>query len=166
MIFKTKRCYIRKLTEDDLAGMYELQGNPNVMRFASGDVLDEAACKQDIEYLLSQYEEASPELLVWAVTDKEGTFIGTCALILRVKNQCEIGYRIVERFWGQGYATEIATGLVRYCQYMYPDHQLCAYCFTDNVASCKVLEKTGFQMKQEFFNESYGLQDRHYLYGT
>ena len=163
MIFETTRCVIRKVHDGDFEGMYELQSNPKVMLYSSDDVQTADEVRKDIQYLKSQYEEINPELLVWAITNRSGQFIGTCAVVLKSEEDCEIGYRILERFWGQGFATEVTKVLVSYCQSSYPGRQLCAYCFIENVASGKVLEKAGFTKEREFFNEEEGLQDAYYV---
>lgn len=164
MIFETERCRIRRLDPGDLPGMFALQGNPNVMRHASGDVQTEEECKKEIIDLMAQYEAPNPSLLVWAIEDHEKGFIGTCALIPDADQSCEIGYRILEQFWGRGYASEVANGLVSYCRTQFSHYALKAYCFVDNIASWKVLEKVGFVLQKEFYNEEEGMEDRLYFW--
>lgn len=57
--------------------------------------------------------------------------------------EAEIGYWIARPHWGQGYATEAATALLRIARTL-GHTRLTAGHFTDNPASGKVLRKLGF----------------------
>lgn len=60
----------------------------------------------------------------------------------------EIGYRLREQYWRQGYGTEIATGLIDYCFKELNFTLLTADVNIENIPSVKILEKFGsFTMK-------------------
>lgn len=56
----------------------------------------------------------------------------------------EIGYGINPSFWGRGYATEAAQALVEWLKNQQSVKYIKAETLPDNVASRRVLEKTGF----------------------
>ncbi|KEK23233.1 GNAT family N-acetyltransferase [Bacillus gaemokensis] len=56
----------------------------------------------------------------------------------------EIGYSIVPKYQGNGYATEIAKAFVEWLQQNEEVQTIKADCLTSNVASSRVLEKVGF----------------------
>ncbi|MGB3467065.1 MAG: GNAT family N-acetyltransferase [Cyclobacteriaceae bacterium] len=164
MIFRTERCHIRKLTNSDFEGFFELQSNPKVMLYTSDVVQTETACRKDLNYLISQYDVRKPSLLVYAIISDAKDFIGTCALVTGKNQIPEIGYRLCQAHWGQGYATEITKGLINYCKASLGIHQFEAYCYASNKSSLRVLEKCGFQLEEEFINPDNGLPDRRYSY--
>lgn len=162
MIFQTERCTIRKMIPSDFAGLYELHSDPDVMRYASGDVQNEQACREDLQYVIEQYNLKNPELLVYGIENNQKEFLGTCAILRNETKETEIGYRLIKRFWKQGYATEITKGLLDHCHQVFDLEKLYAYCFVANTGSIRVLEKCGFSLEKEFMNEEDGLLDRKY----
>lgn len=57
----------------------------------------------------------------------------------------EIGYDIVSRYQGQGYATEMARGLIDWAFHQPNVHRVTAECLAGNVPSIRVLEKVGME---------------------
>lgn len=56
----------------------------------------------------------------------------------------EVGYWIGKPYWGQGYATEAASAAIRWAGQGWGKRFVVSGHFTDNPASGRVLEKTGF----------------------
>lgn len=56
----------------------------------------------------------------------------------------ELGYWLGEPFWGQGFATEAITHLVKWAWNQLPIERIQAGVFSSNPASRRVLEKLGF----------------------
>lgn len=61
----------------------------------------------------------------------------------RPRSELRLGYLIVESRWGRGYATELLQGLVEWVR-IAPFRRIVAGVASDNVASKRVLEKSGF----------------------
>jgi RimJ/RimL family protein N-acetyltransferase len=60
----------------------------------------------------------------------------------------EIGYYIAEPFWGKGLGT---CAIKQTCQYVFSNTDILrifAEPFSYNIASCQILEKSGFKMKE------------------
>lgn len=83
----------------------------------------------------------------WAVVEKESQqLIGTCGLAYQRDGglPIEFGYSLARACWGRGLATEAARACLRYIfeQLRLPD--IAASVDSRNVASQRVLEKSGF----------------------
>ena len=64
----------------------------------------------------------------------------------------EIGYYIAEEYWGNGIMTKVITEV---CNYIFNDIiRIFAEPFAYNVASCKVLEKAGFEFEGTLRNNA------------
>ena len=63
------------------------------------------------------------------------------------RNVAEFGYWLAEEFWGQGVMSEVVPAFVKYCFGNFPLHRLYAEPYSDNPASARVLEKSGFALE-------------------
>jgi ribosomal-protein-alanine N-acetyltransferase len=104
-----------------------------------------------------QYEEYG--IGRWAMIEKlSNEFIGWTGLkfvtTLRNKhtNYYDLGYRMIKKYWGKGYATESAIASVEYgfTELDLPD--IFGMAKVENRASCQVLEKAGLQHVNNFYN--------------
>ncbi len=91
---------------------------------------------------------------VYAITlAQSGTFIGCCGINYRRRDEhsmshrdeLEIGYWLGEPHWGKGYATEAAHALVDLVFRATQVEKLHASCRVSNIASRRVIYKSGFQ---------------------
>ncbi len=64
----------------------------------------------------------------------------------------EIGYSVVREWRGQGVATEAVAAVVREASARGSVARLTAYCMPDNAPSRRVLEKTGFRLRERIGN--------------
>ncbi|CAM1349797.1 GNAT family N-acetyltransferase [Tenacibaculum crassostreae] len=162
MIFETKRLLVRKLKHSDIEGFFELESNPKVLQYATGDPKNYEESKEDLEQLIKRYDTPKNDFWIYAVENKEnGLFIGTVALVKDDEGNDEIGYRFIERFWGNGYATEICEGLIPYCKSI--GMKKLIGCVVDvNVASAKILERFGFKEIEKFVSDDIGLPETKY----
>ena len=71
--------------------------------------------------------------------------IGGVSLILKDDGSYELGYWLGENFWGNGYATEAAKGLVNYIFENEKKPKITAGYLKGNIASANVLSKLGFK---------------------
>lgn len=71
-------------------------------------------------------------------------FIGWCGLKYRVEiDKVDVGYRLHQKFWGKGFATEAAKRSIDYGFNDLHLNQIFAAAHAENLASIKVLEKIG-----------------------
>lgn len=80
----------------------------------------------------------------------------------------EIGYSIFRSAWGNGFATEAVSEVIRFLFENKKINRVHAWCHSENIASSKVLEKVGFRqeglLKQAVKNIDGSLSDQK-LYG-
>ena len=78
------------------------------------------------------------------------------------KKKATVGYWIGELYWGNGIATESVALVITYAFSMLGLEEICAYVFSENKASIRVIEKNGMIKKQELneFNKMSGIYQR------
>jgi ribosomal-protein-alanine N-acetyltransferase len=163
MIFQTTRLHIRQLRPNDIAAFHEMQGNANVMRYTTKHAHTLEEDKSELHRLIEGYSKPANTFWVWAIERKsDQAFVGTCALILNEDNEYEIGFRFLEKYWGLGYGTEVANGLVAHARSLPEVQGLVAYVYSDNVGSVKVLDRSPLLFEREFYNETEKCMDRVY----
>jgi RimJ/RimL family protein N-acetyltransferase len=59
----------------------------------------------------------------------------------------DVGFGILPRYFGNGYATEAAAGLIEYFKEERGQKEFCAFCRPDNEPSANVLKRLGFESR-------------------
>lgn len=157
--FETDRLFFRELVPSDAEDMFLLDSNPNVHRFLGNNPQTDIQQSRDvIEFVRKQYETNG--IGRWAAIEKEsGQFIGWAGLKLErnVNDRAvfyDIGYRLQERFWGKGYATEATIAFLKYGFQELKAERINAYTDSDNKASQRILEKSGLKHIETFTHEN------------
>lgn len=160
-IFETDRLIIRKLKDSDSDYYYDMMKNPNVMNPIPRKIMSREESDTHLNNFLNTDENLT-DVKVWGIEVKhENEFIGLCAFLKNNENEDEIGYRLREQFWGKGFGTEVAKGLIDFGFEKMKLDKITADVSITNLNSVKILEKFMFQSK-EFFNESDKCMDRRY----
>jgi [ribosomal protein S5]-alanine N-acetyltransferase len=106
-----------------------------------------------IPYIAEQLEiNPSREDWSWLLVNKQDhTLIGEigCKGGPNIHGIVEIGYGIVPDYQNQGYASEAATGVVKWLMTLPEVNKIVADCLVENKASAKVLQKAGFTRLKE-----------------
>ncbi len=161
MIFETERLNVRRLILQDLDGFHEMQSNPKVMQYADGEVKSYEEHKKELNELIKKYNKKGNDFWIYAVERKEDKeFVGTVALV-KDDGDDEIGYRFLEKHWGNGYATEICDGLIKYCRSI-GMKKLVGYVVDKNIASAIILKKYNFKIVKQFVSDDIGLPETKY----
>ena len=106
------RLVTRFLTQDDVVAWKEYCKDSVATKFTSFSHKKTASemAQYWIDLSLKRYSES--RLGLQALLDKEtGAFIGQCGLLLQEVNgilEIEVGYHLIRKYWGNGYATEAA----------------------------------------------------------
>jgi [ribosomal protein S5]-alanine N-acetyltransferase len=158
---QTARLLLRDVRKDDLPVLIAQAQEPE----ARGGIL---AYQADAQYnrmcLLSAIEwarAARREQYTLAVVRKgDRALIGSCS-IANVKAESiesSLGWHYGCRFWGNGYATEAARGLLYIGFAIGKAAEIYADCFADNLASIRVMEKIGMTARRnlKLFNQIRG----------
>ena len=149
-ILETARLQLREMVEADVHDVYQLNSSPDVMRYLGAErtlsSLEEALALLRVR-IFPQYQNYS--IGRWAVILKSNRlFIGWCGLKYEPEtNEYDLGYRFIQKYWGKGYATEAARGVLEYCRLHLPDKRIVGKALIENLASIRVLEKIGMQFE-------------------
>ena len=150
VVIETDRLLLRRFTEDDAPLLYELNLDPEVIRYTHDPMTDVEHAKKVLnEVILPQYVLYDHGR--WAVHLRSNLeFIGWCGLkYLSETNEVDLGYRFMKKFWGNGYATEAALACIEYGFNKLNLHQIVGRALPGNLASIKVLEKCGMKYLHE-----------------
>lgn len=161
LVFTTERLKIRLLQESDRDYFFDMMSNPNVMNPIPQDIMSKEKSDDTLNKFLTPFS-LNIEKKVWAITALgKNEFIGIAALLINDNHEDEIGYRLREKYWGVGYGTEIAKGLIKYAFENLQIDFITADVNMENTKSIKILDKL-FKPEQEFFNPSDNCMDRRY----
>ncbi|AXT61616.1 N-acetyltransferase [Aquimarina sp. AD10] len=161
MIFETQKLIVRYLTIQDKDAYFDMMGNPNVMNLVPRPAMSREDSDKHLHCVMN-IDHMTSDTKVWAIESKlENDFIGLCAFLKNDANQDEIGYRLREKYWGKGYGTEIAKGLIDYGFYTMNCDIITADVTIDNSRSAKILDKFLYRDK-EFFNANDNCNNRRY----
>jgi len=144
IIIETNRLLLRTFTEDDAALIYELNLDPEVIRYTHDPIKDLVHASEILEkVIIPQYVLYNHGR--WAVHVRSSLeFLGWCGLKYRSElNEIDLGYRFKKEGWGKGYATEAAWASIQYGFEKIGLQRIVARAEIDNIASWKVLEKCG-----------------------
>jgi len=163
MFFKTERLFATKLTIDDIIPFNEMQKNEKVMKYIIGRPKTYQENINELEKIICSYERIKSEFLIMAVVKKDvNQFVGTCAIVKNEDGEHEIGYRFIEKYWGNGYGKEIFAGLVTFAMKSFNLKCVVVYVNKDNYASVKILDSSDFNFIKEFDEYETGSVIRYY----
>jgi RimJ/RimL family protein N-acetyltransferase len=152
LVLETKRLRLRRFELEDAETITKLANNWDVARMLGRMpypyVIDHA--KDFLSRIVTDSESKSD--YVFAVTTG-GPVMGAIGLHLRDGDAFELGYWLGEPYWGKGYASEAAEGMVRFAFTDLDTERLIAGHFYDNPASGRVLSKIGFRYTNDGFRE-------------
>ena len=166
---ETERLILRELRLTDLEGMFELDSDPEVHRFLGNKPIKTKEESQIIiEKVLGQYEEYG--IGRWAIIEKNtGVFMGWSGIKFNTdynmngfEQYYDVGYRLIKRFWGKGYATESGKAAVDYAFNILNLPELFATTEIGNQASHNALLKIGLRYIEDFYFEEQQLNLRWY----
>jgi RimJ/RimL family protein N-acetyltransferase len=141
-----ERIRLRGFRDADLAGLYALHSDPQVMRYWSFPAWTEL--DQARGYFARALAARDPErMLCWVIAAREDDrLIGTATLfaIDRAQGRAEVGYALESAHWGRGYAQEALRLVLRHAFEGLGLRRLEADIDPRNRGSCKLVERLGF----------------------
>jgi ribosomal-protein-alanine N-acetyltransferase len=157
IVLETERLLLRQFREADARSLWLMEQDPEVMRFVGRKPLaDVESYRLKIQSLHNPLD-SFVGFGSWAIVEKAcRTFVGACSLRRGFDVRCareldyrsddtEIGYGLCRSVWGNGFATEIVGALIQRAFVMLNTACLVACVMVENLASIRVLEKSGFQ---------------------
>lgn len=154
IILETERLRLRQLAEQDMEKFYELESDPEVMRYIrGGKPRSYEQVRQKLQDNIDYYQKY-PLFGVWAVIIKESEdFAGwVCLKHLDQTPDLEVGYRLLQKFWRKGYASEATEAVIRYGFEICHLEKIYAVAQPENIASTGVMHKIGMQALGKAFH--------------
>lgn len=140
-------CRIRKWQLSDAADLAAALSNKKIQNNLR-DGLPYPYTEQDAaEYISAMLSADENETFAFAVT-KDNKVIGSIGAFRQGnihRQTAELGYYIAEEYWGRGIMTEAVNQICKYVFSIGDIIRIYAEPFAHNTASCRVLEKAGFQ---------------------
>ena len=160
LIIETERLILRPLELSDAKAMFAMDNNPNVHKYLwqnPTQTIEET--KNIIEYVQKQYAENNIGRFA-TILKETGEFIGWTGIKFVTEqpengniNFYDYGYRLDEKFWNKGYASEATKAWLDYGFNEMKIEKMNAYTHAENGASNHILEKHGMQFMEEYLDE-------------
>lgn len=144
---ESNRLILRAPEPSDLHDILDLRQDSDVMQFVGqGRVETQAEVEQFLQAAIPYQNKHGFGFC--SVFEKDtGEFVGQAGLFHLgfddTQNDIEIAYRLKQKFWGKGYATELAEALIQWGFTHLNVEKLVALVWPGNVRSQHVLEKAG-----------------------
>jgi len=159
-LIETERLILRPLEFSDAEDMFAMDKNPNVHIYLwqkPYQSIDESI--QNIENIQKQYAENNIGRFA-TILKETGEFIGWTGIKFindHVENGntnfYDYGYRLNEKFWNKGYASEATKAWLNYGFNEMKIAKMNAYTHAENGASNHILEKHGLKFIEDYLDE-------------
>jgi ribosomal-protein-alanine N-acetyltransferase len=149
-ILETERLVLRRIQSQDIPSLLDLWTDPEVTLHMGGP--------RDRQHLQSEFTKEAAEPFaeqydLWPLVEKPtGRVVGHCGLLNKEvdgKAEIELVYVIARAFWGNGYASGVARGLIEYAFRKLGLGRLIALIEPENAASEAVAKKVGMHLEKE-----------------
>lgn len=165
---ETNRLILRNIQLSDIEGMFELDSDPEVHKYLGNKpYTTKSQTEENIISIIKQYEDFG--IGRWAMVDKQtNEFMGWSGLKFNTvtlngyTNFYDVGYRIIKRFWGKGFATESSKAALDYGFNTLNLDTIYGITEKDNQASHHILLKIGLKHIEDFYDEKTKLNLRWY----
>ena len=159
MQITTERLRLREFAHDDWRAVLDYQRDPLYLRYYPWTDRTVDDVRDFIRMFLDWQEERPRRRFQLAIVRRcDDRLIGNCGIRRAPDSddEAELGYELNPDYWGQGYATEAASAMVRFGFDRLGLQSITSWCIADNTASARVLERLGFslerrQRRQEYF---------------
>ena len=148
-VLSTPRLILRALQPSDLDDLYEYASDPEIDQYVPWEHyknIDEA--RKNLNEFLEEYEK--DRLGAWGIehrADKNLIGITNISMPHRINRNVELGYTISRAYWGKGYATEAVQAVIQFGFEKMKLVRIEAVVLPENLASARVLEKSGMQFE-------------------
>lgn len=149
-------CKLRKWELSDARDLASTLSNKNIQDNLR-DGLPYPYTEQDgVDYISAMLSADENDIFAFTITIDEKV-IGSISVFRQAnihRLTAELGYYIAERYWGKGITTEAVKQI---CQIVFDRSDIIrifAEPFAHNIASCRVLEKAGFQCEGTLRNNA------------
>jgi len=175
LILETNRLLLRELQLSDAEAFFAMDSNPKVHQYLWNKPVQKIEeTIEIIEFVRKQYVDNGIGRFVM-ISKETNEFIGWAGLKFNTEvvnnksNFYDIGYRLDEKFWGKGFASEATLAWLQYAFETMNIKTLEAAAHTKNSASNRILQKIGMQMTEQYLEDGiywnwYQLENENYLF--
>jgi len=151
---ETRRLWLRWPRASDLVAITRMASLPEVARMTALIPHPYPPGEAERFIMKARAGNASGAALTLAISLKAGArqAIGLIGAHPVTAADVEIGYVLAPSHWGRGYATEAVRALTDMVFNLTPASRVIAHSRTGNLASCRVLEKSGFAFVDSGFD--------------
>ncbi len=149
---RTERLLLRRLCSNDIDAFAAMNADAEVMRYFPA-CLDRAETEALIGRMNRHFERYG--FGWWAVeTQDTAAFVGFVGLLVPAFHAhftpcVEVGWRLVRRFWGQGYATEAGRASINFAFEQLEVDEVVSMAVAANEPSRRVMAKLGMNRRSE-----------------
>lgn len=146
----TERLTLRLFTAEDYSMLRRLDSEPAVLRYRSRSYISPGHTRQFLERALSSIHQNPRTYFAYAIVRaNEPAWLGQCGLTAVPESDPAdrrffLWYSLLPAYWRLGYMTEAVQALIRLALLELDIKIIEAECDPANVASARVIEKTGF----------------------
>jgi len=167
VVIETERLKLRPFIASDHEALYELFADQEVMK---SSIAGTKTAEEVGDWLSTRMEQSACEkgIEILAICSKSiDTVIGYCGLTeLTTPNgvtEIQLGYRLIRKFWGYGFATEAAGAIRDHAFLELKLSRLVALIEPTNIRSIAVACKIGMSYQEDILLPEYDYPDRLYV---
>lgn len=157
-----ERIVLKKLEKKDAKGLKELTQSKKVYRYLPTFLFEQQYedMEEVIEKVYGDWFKDKESIILGVYLKEEMTFCGLAEMYgFNDKiHKISIGYRLLEKWWGQGIATEVVALMVDYLYSRTDIEIITASTMVENKASARVLTKNDFVMVAAGVDEDWGYE--------
>jgi [ribosomal protein S5]-alanine N-acetyltransferase len=157
LILETERLIMREILPTDAEALFDMDKNPEVHKYLwQKPIISIEEVHEYIKMIRKQYQERGIGRFV-AIIKETNELIGWIGLKFvndHVENGntnfYDYGYRLNEKYWNKGYATEASKAWLDYGFNTMKIEKINAYTHAQNGASNHVLQKVGMKFMEDY----------------
>ncbi len=145
MIIETERLILKPYEKENLNDYHTLLSNPMVWTYSTNIPQDNILeSEKRLNEIIEKYDNDFTQMHALYRKD-DMVYIGEAGVLAfnSNANRCVTGYNLLPDYWKNGYATEISKSLIKYAFDELKVERIEALAAKNNIASCRVLEKSG-----------------------
>jgi [ribosomal protein S5]-alanine N-acetyltransferase len=125
-----------------------IDADPEIRSFFPGGAQTPKEIEERIKRYMKDYNEKGyGALLVFDL--HSGEFIGRAGFGDIESGEIEVGYLVLKKYWGQGYATRILKALLSWAKANIHRDKIIAFTTINHVASERVMQKAGMVLSRK-----------------
>ena len=140
---------LRKWNIQDIQPLALLANNPNIANYLR-DIFPYPYRTEDAALFVQLCQQADPNIDLPFAIILDGFLVGSIGLTRQTdvkRKSAELGYWIGEQYWNKGIATQAVKQVCEISRSQWNINRIYSEVFSNNPASCRVLQKSGFQQE-------------------